>query len=459
MGWERCRWSDDPGRKVGKGGGVLLVLFLVLVCAPRDVSPQHPAGGEALPQLEGHVGSYRVAPQGTMALSRFGHGERTVYLLTDFTDGWRGVLHPLAGDTFAILPHEGPPPSAAPRVVLRSTGRGAPALELLLRDRPPRLGTHLDVSTRPVRFRGDAVELAGEVVLPPGPGPHPGIVFVHGSGPATRDDYREWSWFFAANGIAALIYDKRGAGGSTGDHRSASFQDLAADARAAVEALRRQPEVLDDAVGLSGGSQGAWVSPLTEAMTGRLPFLVLTGGGPVTPAEQEIYRRARIVADSGFSASDVEAARRLVSLYFDYLGSGGGDTDLAARVSQAWQRTAEAPWFALLQLPASDPTVGEWPEGRRRFAAELFFDPRPSVAQVGSPTLAVLGAEDQGFPTSRVVEAYRDLLPPELLDVWVIPDVDHGFWVTEDPARGRHQSPRLFEGMLTWIWRQLEHPS
>src|ERR1700749_2584665 len=72
-----------------------------------------------------------------------------------------------------------------------------------------------------VTFRNGDVLLAGTLLLPRGAGLHPGIVFVHGSGPETR-----WgtSLFFADRfaraGVAALVFDKRGTGGSTGDWKT-----------------------------------------------------------------------------------------------------------------------------------------------------------------------------------------------------------------------------------------------
>ena len=431
---------------------VLTTVLSLVVVAPLPAQhrgPQQDAG------LDRFVGAYDVSSGGTAAVSRFVHGGNTIYLFTDFNQGWRGVLVPARGDTFDIVPHEGPAPTGHPRIVASDRARRRPSIELIADGRAPRHAELLDLTVTPVEFGDGAPTLAGEILLPPGEGRMPGIVFVHGSGPATRDDYREWSYFFAANGIATLIYDKRGAGASSGDYRRADFHDLAADAAAAVRRLRSHPRVEAEQVGLSGGSQGAWVAPIAANELDRLAFLVLTGGGPITPAVQEIYRRARLVEDAGHTASQVEAARALTRLYFDYLGSGGDEPTLTRRVTRAWAEHADAPWFSLLSLPDEDPTRGEWPEGRRRFASELHFDVTPFMRSLRVPTLAILGAEDQTFPTDRTVDAYRATVPEHLLTVLVIPETDHGFWVTRGAAYGRHQAPAAFTGMLAWIREQL----
>jgi hypothetical protein len=65
----------------------------------------------------------------------------------------------------------------------------------------------------PVSFAGsDGARLSGELLAPAGGGRHPGVVMIGGSGAATRESYREQAEFLAEHGVAALIYDKRGAG-------------------------------------------------------------------------------------------------------------------------------------------------------------------------------------------------------------------------------------------------------
>lgn len=71
-----------------------------------------------------------------------------------------------------------------------------------------------------VEFHNKAVKLAGSLLLPNSEAPVPAVVFVHGAGRHTRESLREVGEFFATNGIAALIYDKRGAGQSSGAYES-----------------------------------------------------------------------------------------------------------------------------------------------------------------------------------------------------------------------------------------------
>ena len=116
-------------------------------------------------------------------------------------------------------------------------------------EKPSPKFTEADVS-----FSNRDVSLAGTVLLPVGKGPFPAVVITHGSSPNERTAYRSWAKHFANRGIAALIYDKRGSGSSSGDTRSASMEDLAADAVAGFRYLAgRSISTLKDRV--AGHSQ------------------------------------------------------------------------------------------------------------------------------------------------------------------------------------------------------------
>jgi fermentation-respiration switch protein FrsA (DUF1100 family) len=68
-------------------------------------------------------------------------------------------------------------------------------------------------------FQSGDITLSGTLMLPGTEGPYPAIIFVHGSGPETRDNSRYNATWLNAIGYAALIYDKRGTGKSGGGKR------------------------------------------------------------------------------------------------------------------------------------------------------------------------------------------------------------------------------------------------
>ena len=93
------------------------------------------------------------------------------------------------------------------------------------------------------------------MVLPSGTGPFPAVVFLHGSGAEGRWASRFLARRLAEEGFAALIWDKRGVGGSGGSWEESGFEDLAGDAAAAVAFLRSRPEIDPERVGLHGGGR------------------------------------------------------------------------------------------------------------------------------------------------------------------------------------------------------------
>jgi uncharacterized protein len=160
-----------------------------------------------------------------------------------------------------------------------------------LRARPTTLYREQDV-----RFANGDVTLVGAIALPLGPGPFPAVAIVHGAAPATRESYRLIASHFARRGVAALVYDKRGVGESGGDVRRATFDDLTGDALAAVDVLRRHPDVRRDAVGLMGLSQGGWVIAMAAARSEDVAFLIPVGASGFSPAVQDRWLNGNILA-------------------------------------------------------------------------------------------------------------------------------------------------------------------
>ncbi len=160
--------------------------------------------------------------------------------------------------------------------------------------------------------------LSGTLYLPTSPGPHPALVFVHGSGPQTRLDNWSMADRFARAGIACLSFDKRGTGKSTGDWEQADFDVLADDVLAAVERLRARPEIQADQIGLWGVSQAGWVIPLAANKSDHVAFCIPVSGGAVSPAEQELWRRTQYLRFFGCDSRLLEGMRRAVAMHFQW---------------------------------------------------------------------------------------------------------------------------------------------
>jgi|GEM_PF-920371 len=153
-----------------------------------------------------------------------------------------------------------------------------------------------------VEVAGDRYFLNGdtplryELDLPPGPGPFPAVVWVHGSGEMTRASQKGATDPLVPEGVAVLRYDKRGVGESGGiyfgigpGNAQNGLGLLASDASAAVDFLAHFPEIDMSRVGLAANSQGGWISPLAASMNPEIDFMLIWSGPTVSVGLEIFY--------------------------------------------------------------------------------------------------------------------------------------------------------------------------
>jgi pimeloyl-ACP methyl ester carboxylesterase len=240
-----------------------------------------------------------------------------------------------------------------------------------------------------VHFSNGNVALAGTIIFPAGPAPYAAIVLTHGSDPDTRDSasYRSRGVMFARHGVAALIYDKRGSGESTGDFVTSGVDDLAKDAVAGVELLKARKDIDGNRIGVFGHSQGGWIAPLAAAMSADVAFVQVQSAASVNPMDQSVYHNANEMRAAGFNETDVERAEQLRTRMYALLRSKTGF--LEKQLNADLETASRQPWFAASWLPKSLPTAVS--DGERRL---LMFEPLPVWREVHVPVLAIWGERD-----------------------------------------------------------------
>ena len=181
-----------------------------------------------------------------------------------------------------------------------------------------------------LEFENEDASFHARLQLPGGPGPFPAVVLVHGSGSSPGTEWFYNSDFFAANGVAALTFDKRGSGQSNGEF-TFDFHQLARDVIAAVDMLASQPEIDGQRVGLSGYSQGAWVAPLASSMSESVSFVIVNYGMIESPAEEARLEMRQLLIDANVSDEELAEADELigaaVELVANQLDSGWEEFD------------------------------------------------------------------------------------------------------------------------------------
>jgi dienelactone hydrolase len=252
--------------------------------------------------------------------------------------------------------------------------------------------------------------LAGTLTVPvDGPGRHPAVVLITGSGLQDRDaavsvipGYRFFGQIadtLGRRGIAVLRLDDRGWGGSGGDVSAATTEDLAADIRAAVEWLRGRPEIDSARIGLVGHSEGAMIAPMLAVADPGLRALALLAG-PAWPGRRILDFQLRdALRGQGLAGAALDSA----------FAKAAAERD-ATFGAVPWVR-----WF-------------------------MEYDPLPAARRVRAPVLVLHGQTDRQVTAEQAEELGAAILEGGSTDVTVtvFPELNHLFLHdpvgTADPA-------------------------
>ncbi len=256
-----------------------------------------------------------------------------------------------------------------------------------------------ETSYTEVRFRNSAqdLDLAGMLFVPPGDGPFPAAVIIHGSGTSSRHSswYLTLTQFLQEQGIVVLLPDKRGSEQSGGDWRTASFEDLATDTVAAVSYLTEQSQVPVTSVGVVGMSQGGHIAPLVSERSPDVAWVVNVVGGSVTMHELLVFEETDNLRQMGF----LPGVSNVMAHGTSWLLRNVSDRDF---------------WTA----------IGN-------------FDPIPYWNSMTVPALVVYGEDDTNVPAAESARRLRALVNPNIT-VTVYPGSGHPI---EDPEG---QGNRIF---------------
>lgn len=147
-----------------------------------------------------------------------------------------------------------------------------------------------------VEFYSNDTKLSGSIIFPDERPIEAAVVFVQGSGRMQRN--LKLAQRFASQGIATLVYDKRGVGRSEGTYVQAdgSISDsdlnlLADDAAAAIELLQQHERIKGIPVGLTGISQAGWVIPISALKSQHVDYMGIWSGPVSKLSEEDIFSR------------------------------------------------------------------------------------------------------------------------------------------------------------------------
>ena len=167
-----------------------------------------------------------------------------------------------------------------------------------------------------VAWPSDNATMRGTLYFPPTTEPHPAVILHFGSNRWARPDVSFGvidPWL--DNGLAVLVYDKRGVGELSGVCCPVSDPDyfplLESDLINGIAALRLRSEINPNCIGLYGFSQGGWVVPNAAARSPSVAFTVIGSGPAVSLGEESLYSRLVGGSDecspTGISQEEVDA--------------------------------------------------------------------------------------------------------------------------------------------------------
>src|SRR3990172_5646496 len=308
----------------------------------------------------------------------------------------------------------------------------------------------LPYDSEQVNLANKDILLAGSLYTPRLPGRHPVIIFIHGSGSQTRwGRYRSYADYFARRGVAALIYDKRGTGQSAGDWRNSDFNDLAADALAGIELLKKDPRIDQQKIGIYGQSQGGGIAPLIASQSDAVAFAIAVAGPAIPMWQTQAYALKSGVRDAGVNGDALERANRFIDLLIQVLRSGEERDQLTAAAETARQNGE--PWYELLKPPPNDSYFWSFFRGIADYDAAEYW------RRVQVPTLIIEAGNDKYVPAEQSIAAMKQALQASGTrdyTIVVLPNAPHTFLITPDkgqPFRWPYPYPGLVDLLGAWV--------
>jgi pimeloyl-ACP methyl ester carboxylesterase len=321
----------------------------------------------------------------------------------------------------------------------------------------------------------DGAHLAGTLTIPEGPGPHPAVLLLSGSGAQNRDGALFWhrpflvlADHFARHGIATLRFDDRGVGESTSSLAEATVEKLARDAVAGVEALAGQPEIDPARIGVLGHSEGASVAALASTMSDKIRFVVHLAGMGLPGGEILVIQEGLIMAAAGVPPEPIAELQQVHRRLHELLLAPDTEPATLREAARAVVERQLGIGATYLGQPAQEVTdefidmsVAIWTAPAVMDLVR--FDPTPILSQVHCPILALNGTLDLQVPAEQSLANVDRLLAEagnEQATVRALEGLNHAFQPAQTGLMDEYESvdvtfdPGALALITAWIREQ-----
>jgi pimeloyl-ACP methyl ester carboxylesterase len=294
----------------------------------------------------------------------------------------------------------------------------------------------------------DGVKLAGTLTLPRGKTSFPAVILITGSGPQNRNEellghkpFLVLADYLTRQGVAVLRVDDRGVGGSTGSVPNSTSENFAADVLAGIEFLKGRRGINPKQIGLIGHSEGGLVAPMVASQSNDVAFIVLLAG-PGLPGEEILYAQgALILKANGASAEALAKQWATQEMMFTILKQEKDNAAAEKKIREGFDKQmtsaneAEKTQAKRLMDAQIGMVLSPW------FRHFLTYDPRPALARVKCPVLALNGENDLQVPATenlREIEATLKAAGNKDVTVLRLPKLNHLFQTSETGSPGEY---------------------
>ncbi|WP_291913830.1 alpha/beta fold hydrolase [Chitinophaga sp. CB10] len=278
-------------------------------------------------------------------------------------------------------------------------------------------------ASREVYFNNeDSIRFAGTLTMPAGKAKVPAVILLSGTGKQDRDGtmaghkmFKALADSLVALGVAVLRTDDRGTGKTNGVYETATTEDFAMDALAAVRFLKAQPRI--DNVGLLGHSEGGAAAIIAAASSKDVAFLVTLAGLAVSGVDALKYQNNALIEAAPISPYDKNRHRTITTRMFDTVYAYACTEKLEARLRStyaAWKHADDSAYAAdkagqedhmrfFLESYITHAT-GRWYQWHIRYAPEKYLQ------QIKVPVLALNGDKDIMVPAGPNLSNIKNTL-------------------------------------------------
>ena len=346
----------------------------------------------------------------------------------------------------------------------------------VLRPQTPKPPYHYKVEDVTYRNERANVILAGTLTVPAGKGPFQAVILISGSGAQDRDEtilqhkpFLVLADHLTRRGIAVLRVDDRGVGRSTGNVATSTSEDFASDVLAGIAFLKSRDDVDPKRIGLIGHSEGGLIAPMVASRSTDVAFISMLAGTGL-PGDQIMYLQGRLIGKAlGADEKELAKQREIQQRLFDIIKTES-DTEKAHKclLETTKKMLSDLPEDERKQAKDMEALLDSQVKGLDSpwFRFFLTFDPRPTLAKVRCPVLALNGEKDLQVPAKENLQEIRNALERggnTRVTVKELPSLNHLFQTCKTGAVSEYGeieetfAPVALQSISDWIIEQVKN--